>query len=149
MNVDVDPSLPCPRAARLCPRVIVAEDDAQMRRLVADVLAKDGFDVEEVTDGKALLLRVVEAFLPSHPNSGIDLVVTDLRMPFCSGLDVLKKLRLAHRPTPVVLMTAFGEQGLCDRVRDLGGLLLGQALRAARAASGGVAELLRPKSPSA
>ena len=61
-------------------------------------------------------------------------------MPFCSGLDVLKKLRLAHRPTPVVLMTAFGEQGLCDRVRDLGGLLLDKpfAPRALRAA---VAEL--------
>ena len=136
MNADVDPELRPPRQKRLCPRVLVAEDDAQMRRLVADVLLKEGYDVEELADGKELLLRVVEAFLPHHPNSGIDAVVTDMRMPFCSGLDVLKKLRVAHRPTPVLVMTAFGEQGLRDRVHDLGGLLLdkpftAQALRAA------------------
>jgi DNA-binding response OmpR family regulator len=136
MNVDVDPEPRPSRASRLAPRVLVAEDDAQMRRLVADVLLKDGYDVEELADGKELLLRVVEAFLPHHPHSGIDVVVTDMRMPFCSGLDVLKKLRVARRPTPVLVMTAFGEHGLRDRVRDLGGLLLDkpftpQALRAA------------------
>jgi DNA-binding response OmpR family regulator len=136
MNADVDPEPRAPRTKRLAPRVLVAEDDAQMRRLVADVLLKDGYDVEELCDGKELLLRVVEAFLPHHPYSGIDVVVTDMRMPFCSGLDVLKKLRLAHRMTPVLVMTAFGEQGLRDRVRDLGGLVLDkpftpQALRAA------------------
>jgi two-component system, response regulator, stage 0 sporulation protein F len=138
MNVDVDPDPEPrpPRVKRLPPRVLVAEDDEQMRRLVADVLLKDGYDVEELADGKELLLRVVEAFLPHHPHSGIDVVVTDLRMPFCSGLDVLKKLRVAHRTTPVLLMTAFGEHGLRERVRDLGGMLLDKpftplALRAA------------------
>jgi DNA-binding response OmpR family regulator len=136
MNADVDPEPRPPRLKRLSPRVLVAEDDAQMRRLVADVLLKEGYDVEELADGKELLLRVVEAFLPRHPYSGIDVVVTDMRMPFCSGLDVLKKLRVAHHPTPVVVMTAFGEKGLRDQVHELGGLLLDkpftpQALRAA------------------
>jgi DNA-binding response OmpR family regulator len=136
MNADVDPEPRPPRVKRLSPRVLVAEDDPQMRRLVADVLLKEGYDVEELADGKELLLRVVEAFLPHHPHSGIDVVVTDMRMPFCSGLDVLKKLRVAHRPTPVLVMTAFGEEDLRSRVRDLGGLLLDKpftphALRAA------------------
>jgi DNA-binding response OmpR family regulator len=135
MNADVDPEPRLPLVKRLSPRVLVAEDDAQMRRLVADVLLKEGYDVEELSDGKELLLRVVEAFLPHHRHSGIDVVVTDMRMPFCSGLDVLKKLRVAHRSTPVLVMTAFGEEGLRHRVRELGGLLLDkpftpQALRA-------------------
>ena len=136
MNVDVDPLPRPPRVKRLCPRVLVAEDDAQMRRLVADVLVKDGYDVEELADGKELLLRVAEAFLPHHPHSGVDVVVTDMQMPFCSGLDVLQKLRVARRPTPVLVMTAFGEEDLRRRVGELGGMLLDkpftpQALRAA------------------
>jgi DNA-binding response OmpR family regulator len=136
MNVDVDPRARSERRTRLCPRVLVAEDDAQMRRLVADVLLKDGYDVEELADGKELLLRVVEAFLPHHPHRGVDVVVTDMQMPFCSGLDVLKKLRVAQRATPVLVMTAFGEEGLRRHVGELGGMLLDkpftpQALRAA------------------
>jgi DNA-binding response OmpR family regulator len=106
------------------PRVLVAEDDAHMRDLVAQILRKDGLDVEEVADGQHLLLRLVEAFLPRRQGAAIDLVVSDVRMPFCSGLDVLKKVHLSRYATPVLLMTAFGEDGLDRRVRELGGRLL-------------------------
>jgi DNA-binding response OmpR family regulator len=95
-----------------------------MRRLVADVLRREGFVVEEIADGKQLLLRVVEAFLPRRAVAEFDLVVSDVRMPFCSGLDVLKKLRTAHHATPVLLMTAFGEPALRSQVQLLNALLL-------------------------
>jgi CheY-like chemotaxis protein len=106
------------------PRALVAEDDPQMRRLVADLLRREGFVVEEIADGKELLLRVVEAFLPRRPGAEFDLVVTDVRMPFCTGLDVLKKLRLAHHATPVLLMTAFGEPALRTQARLLNARVL-------------------------
>ena len=107
------------------PRVLVAEDDADMRALVADILRKEGLDVEELANGQRLLVRVVEAFGSGREgDAGIDLIVSDVRMPFCSGLDILKKVHLSRYPIPVLLMTAFGEQGLERRVRELGGRLL-------------------------
>jgi DNA-binding response OmpR family regulator len=114
---------PHSRTARR-PRVLVAEDDANMRELVAHILRKDGLEVEEIPDGQRLLLRIVEAFLPRREGDAIDLIVSDVRMPFCSGLDILKKVHLSRYTTPVLLMTAFGEQGLERRVRELGGRLL-------------------------
>jgi len=90
------------------PRVLVAEDDANMRSLVADILRKENLEVEELADGQRLLVRIVEAFLPRREARAIDLIVSDVRMPFCSGFDVLKKVHLARYSTPVLLMTAFG-----------------------------------------
>jgi DNA-binding response OmpR family regulator len=104
------------------PRVLVAEDDASMREFVGHVLRKEALEVEELPDGERLLVRLIEAFMPRH--RGVDLVVSDVHMPFCSGLDILKKVRLSRYPTPVLLMTAVGEQGLAARVRELGGRLL-------------------------
>ena len=105
-------------------RVVVAEDDLQMRQLVAEVLRKDGFEVEEIADGRQLLMRVVEAFLPWHSAMAIDLLISDVCMPFFSGLDVLRKLRLNRWQTPVLLMTAFGDPSLSLQVRNLNAVLL-------------------------
>ncbi len=98
-------------------RALVAEDDANMRALVADLLRKEGLEVEEVPDGQRLSTRLAQG-------APIDLVVSDVRMPFMSGLDVLQMVHLSPRPTPVLLMTAFGEPGLSARVEALGGRLL-------------------------
>jgi CheY-like chemotaxis protein len=107
------------------PRVLVAEDDANMRALVADILRKEDLDVEELADGQRLLARLVEAFVPRREGGvAVDLIVSDVRMPFCSGLDVLEEVHRSRCPTPVLLMTAFGERGLESRVRALGGRLL-------------------------
>jgi DNA-binding response OmpR family regulator len=118
------------------PRALVAEDDPQMRRLVADLVRREGFVVEEIKDGKQLLLRVVEAFLPLRGAAPFDLVVSDVRMPFCSGLEVLRELRGAQHATPVVLMSAFGEATLRTEIELLDARLLDKpftpaALRAA------------------
>jgi CheY-like chemotaxis protein len=120
MSVNQDPDLLHPRR----PRVLVAEDDAPMRDLVAQILRKDGCEVEEVPDGQRLLLRVMETTLPRHERASLDLIVSDIQMPFCTGLDVLKKIHLSRHGTPVLLMTAFGEPDLARRVADLGGRLL-------------------------
>jgi len=118
-----------------------------MRELVADLVRREGCDVEELADGEQLLVRVVTAMLPRRQASGIDLIVSDVRMPFCSGLDVLKKLRVAHRTTPVILMTAFGDPWLRERVQVLGGLLLDKPFKL-QALRDAVRELL-PRAPPA
>lgn len=95
-----------------------------MRALVAEILRKEGLEVEEIADGRRLLARLLEAFLDSREDAAVDLIVSDVRMPFCTGLDILERLRLSRRETPVLLMTAFGERDLSARVRELGGRLL-------------------------
>jgi DNA-binding response OmpR family regulator len=102
-------------------KVLLAEDDTNMRALVADILRKEGLEVEEVADGHGLLMRVGEAYFQGQ---AVELIVSDVRMPYCSGLDVLVRVRRARWTTPILLMTAFGEQGLEARVRELGGRIL-------------------------
>ena len=51
---------------------------------------------------------------------GIDLVISDIRMPGASGLDVLATLHSANQPVPVVLMTAFGDRQTHEQALKMG-----------------------------
>lgn len=86
-------------------RIVVAEDDADLRELVATTLREQGHEVVEVADGGRLLVLLArcsraEELMP-------DLIVSDVQMPVMSGLDMLKGVRDAHWHLPVLLMTAF------------------------------------------
>ena len=103
-------------------RIVVAEDDAEMRRLVVEALRKDGHEVIEAADGAHLLVEVVsKAHRAESPP--VDLIVSDIRMPAASGLDVVIALREAHCATKVILMTAFGDDDTRARAEALGARL--------------------------
>jgi DNA-binding response OmpR family regulator len=124
------------RPAGRPPRVLVVDDDAEMRRLVCDTLRKDHYDIIEETDGGRLLVRVAALYSATASSEPIDLIVTDVRMPVCTGLDILKGLRDARWATPVLLMTAFADEDVSRRARALGAVLFNKpfqmsALRAA------------------
>jgi DNA-binding response OmpR family regulator len=104
------------------PRVLVADDDAEMRSLVAESLRKDDYDVVEEADGGRLLVRIAAIYTLGDTRDPVDLIVSDIRMPVCSGLDILG-LRDAHWRTPVILMTAFGDDETRARAEKLGALL--------------------------
>ena len=90
----------------LPPRILLAEDDAEMRALVSGDLRRAGYSVVECADGAALLRRLdAENRTEGH---SVDLVVADVRMPELSGLDVLERLRAADPFTPYIIVTAFG-----------------------------------------
>jgi DNA-binding response OmpR family regulator len=91
------------------PRVLVADDDDDMRALVASALRLDGYVVIEARDG-AEVLRVI-----SRPESVPDVIVTDIRMPGRSGLTLLAGLRVEGWMTPIVVMSAF----VTDQVRTV------------------------------
>jgi DNA-binding NtrC family response regulator len=57
-----------------------------------------------------LLVRIARQYRIKEPAEKLDLVVTDVRMPIITGLAILKGLRDAHCATPVILMTAFGDE---------------------------------------
>ena len=106
------------------PRILVAEDDAEMRSVVVDSLRKDGYEVSEVSDGGRLLVTLAREYLPGPDTRRIDLLVSDVRMPVCNGLQILEQLRAAQWRFPVILMTAFGDEVMRAHARSLCALLL-------------------------
>jgi len=90
-------------------RVLVVEDDAAIRRGIADSLRFGGYEVSESADGEAGLTAALTA--------GIDLVLLDVLMPKVDGFTVLTRLRAARPSIPVIMLTAKGEEA--DRVRGL------------------------------
>jgi two-component system response regulator ResD len=82
-------------------RVLVVDDEASIREVVAQYLALDGFTVAQAADG-AEALRLAEAQPP-------DLVVLDLMLPGLDGVEVCRRLR-ARSAVPIMMLTARGEE---------------------------------------
>ncbi len=93
------------------PRVLVIEDEAALLALLRYNLEKEGYTVDEATDGEQALLKVAE-HLP-------DLILLDWMLPRLSGLEVCRQLRRDSdaRNVPIIMLTARGEEA--DRVRGL------------------------------
>ena len=98
--------------------VLVADDDEDMRALVADTLRGDGHAVLETGDGEELLVALEEAI--DDPSRRPDVVVSDVKMPRLSGLGVLAALRRARLYFPVVLMTVLADESIESVARSLG-----------------------------
>ncbi len=107
-------------SARPRARILLAEDDPELRALVALALTQDGFEVVEAEDGAALIDRLAESALAENDADSFDLLVSDVRMPGYTALEVLVGMRQQLARTPVVLVTAFGDSRLHDRALRLG-----------------------------
>jgi DNA-binding NtrC family response regulator len=93
-------------------RILVVEDRENLRRLVETTLVEEGFQVDAAADGA----RGIEyASAASY-----DLVLTDLKLPEASGLDLLRAVKRAQPATPVVVFTAFGSVGTAVEAMKLG-----------------------------
>jgi CheY-like chemotaxis protein len=105
------------------PRVLLVEDDVDMRRLVAAVLRKDGCEVIEVDSGVAMLRRIESTIWRSAADY-FDVIVSDIQMPDVTALEVLRNLRCRNITTPVILMTAYGNDHARNDARALGAVAL-------------------------
>jgi two-component system phosphate regulon response regulator PhoB len=94
--------------------VLLVDDEDTLRKVMRDLLERDGFDVTEARDG-------VEA-LDQADRGAPDIIVLDLNLPGLSGYDVLQRLRAhpATAKTPVVVLTAKGDEDNEVRVFELG-----------------------------
>ena len=81
-------------------RILVVDDDESLRRVMQVQLEDLGYDVATAADG--------DSALRSLRLSVRELVISDLKMPGMSGIDLLKKVRAAYPETIVVVVTAFG-----------------------------------------
>ena len=92
-----------------------------MRRLLVEALRSDGCQVDEVEDGGRLLVELTHGARCDYEH--VDLIVSDIRMPVCSGLQIVEVLRRAHCLVPIVLMTAFGDDATRAHAESLGATL--------------------------
>ncbi|WP_028235813.1 response regulator transcription factor [Pseudobutyrivibrio sp. MD2005] len=90
-------------------KILLAEDTADLNKVVTQMLEMQGFDVDSALDGqKALDLAL---------SNGYDEIILDIMMPKLSGLEVLKEIRGRNIVTPVLMLTAKAE--VDDRVEGL------------------------------
>ncbi len=85
-------------------KILIIDDDDFIRKMLASVIQKAGYEVYEAPDGETGL-KYVELKNP-------DLVITDFKMPGISGLEVVTELVRTHPGLPVVMLTAYGDVSL-------------------------------------
>lgn len=135
------------------PLVVLAEDDDEMRHLIARKLRRAGYDVVEARNGAELALLIEDGRLggtlrdagdgeagASVPMSGrlgrpheppgraIELIVSDIRMPGITGLEVVQLVRGTDWSVPIILITAFGDRETHSEAMRLGAVLLDKPL---------------------
>lgn len=82
-------------------KILVADDESRMRRLVSDFLKKDGFEIVEAADGK----EAIDEFSKCK----FDLVILDVMMPIYDGWEVCKIIR-ENSDVPIIMLTAREEE---------------------------------------
>jgi CheY-like chemotaxis protein len=102
------------------PRVIVAEDDPDVRRLVAVALRGHGYDIVEARTGAELLDELGQCLLDGDGAARPDVIISDIRMPGFTGLEIVAGLRHAEWSTVLVLMTAFADREVRDEAQRIG-----------------------------
>lgn len=138
-----------PRIALDAARVIVADDDDELRSVVTTTLIDEGFAVHEAGSGLAVLEMLERARLDAWPDVGIDLLIVDHRMPGTTGLEVLSLLRASRWDMPAILMTAFPDDALVERATRLGAKVLAKPFGANELTRSAIALLLARSAVSA
>lgn len=80
--------------------ILVAEDETMMLKTIELRLKKDGYTVQTAKDGQEALDKLAE--------TAPDLVITDMMMPYATGMDVIRKSKVLFPYTPVIILSAMG-----------------------------------------
>lgn len=83
-------------------KLMIADDESRMRKLIKDFLIRDNYDVLEASDGK-------EALDLFYKHKDLSLVILDVMMPHINGFDVCEEMRETSS-IPIIMLTAKGEE---------------------------------------
>jgi len=83
-------------------RVLIIEDDEEMRSLLRDFFDAEGYQPEAVSNGYDAFGRLTK--------KPFDLVITDIRMPGLTGLDILPRIKKIQPEAAIIVITAFGTE---------------------------------------
>jgi excisionase family DNA binding protein len=109
------PSAPAPArttSAAARPRVLVVDDEASIRDLLAKTLALAEYDVDVAPDGRSALER-----MRMYP---YDLLIADLKMPGMDGLTVIREAKRYKSDLPVIIITGFSTESSAIEAVNLG-----------------------------
>ncbi len=82
-------------------KILVADDEQNLRRVLVAMLKRDGHEVVQAASGIEAIEQLAD----------VDVVITDLRMPGADGMDVLRAAAKTHPHLPVIMITAYGSVG--------------------------------------
>ncbi len=105
-------------------RILLAEDDEEMRKLLAFMLRKEGYRVFECTDGLCLLDMLSSFFLPGKKHENFNLIISDIRMPGVTGMEILMGANEVDGFPPIILITAFADKETHRKAERLGAAAL-------------------------
>lgn len=96
--------------------VLVVDDDDLLRESITDFLELEGASTFSASNG----LKAFEIIQESHHN--IDIIISDIRMPECSGIDLLNMIKnYEEKSPPVIMMSSFSDYSE-DTLRSLGAI---------------------------
>ena len=93
-------------------RIMIIEDDKEMRSLLKDFFEEEGFEIDSASNGVDALRML--------SGDHFDLVITDIQMPGLTGLDILPRIRRLKPETPIIVMTAYGSDEVRRRSLERG-----------------------------
>jgi len=106
-------------AEKVARRILLAEDNDEMRRLLARALCETGYEVTECRHGMDLV-KHLEALILDKDVLDYELIISDILMPGLTGLEILEELYECKGFPPMILITAFGDEGVHARARKFG-----------------------------
>jgi two-component system response regulator AtoC len=95
-------------------KILIADDEKNMRWILAKNLKEEGFEVVEAADGA----EAFELFLDKDP----EMVILDYRMPGIDGMEVLKRIKTLNDKIPVIMITAHGSTDAAVEAMKLGAM---------------------------
>lgn len=93
-------------------KILVVDDEQNSREGLTKILIKEGYEVVAAESGEDALVEAKK--------EDFDLIITDLRMPEVSGIDVLEKIRAKKPDIGVIIVTAYGEVNSYLKAMTLG-----------------------------
>ncbi|WP_281635438.1 response regulator transcription factor [Flavobacterium marginilacus] len=83
-------------------KILIAEDDALMVKILEFILRKEGYEVASCKDGLTAI-KMIPIFVP-------DLIITDIVMPYRSGLEIINHSKENFKNIPVIVVSSLGEE---------------------------------------
>ena len=99
------------------PRVVIAEDNEDMRETLCDLVSVLDVEVDSAASGGDLILLLTD-------DRAVDLLITDVRMPWMTGFQVALSARNSGLRMPIIVVTAFPDDELRSKVDRLGSAVL-------------------------
>jgi len=96
-------------------RVLIADDEINIRRVLEAILRRDGYDVVTAANGEEALLGM---------SRGISTVITDLKMPGLDGMGLLKRLSVDYPDVPVIMITGSEQPQYREKALAAGAVAL-------------------------